>query len=72
LYRERNAGIERTRQSRPDQRDVFYEGNMKGWGPELVKRRAEITMEMVDKFLIQMCRTDPDFLLTVRSARRRY
>ena len=24
---------------------------MKGWGPELVKRRPEITMETVDKFL---------------------
>jgi hypothetical protein len=39
---------------------------MKSLGPELVKRRAEIAMEMVDKFLIQMYRTDSDFLLTVR------
>jgi hypothetical protein len=39
---------------------------MKSLGLELVKRRAEITIEMVDKFLIQMYRTDPDFLLTVR------
>src|SRR5258707_847747 len=43
----------------------FYETNMKGWGPELVKRRPEITIEMVDKFLTKMYRTNPDFVLTV-------
>src|SRR5881296_2713946 len=35
--------------SRPEMRDLFYENNIKGWGPELVKRRPNITMEMVDK-----------------------
>jgi pimeloyl-ACP methyl ester carboxylesterase len=51
--------------SRPEKRDLFYEGNMKGWGPELVKRRPEITMEQVDRFLTRMYRTDPDFVFTV-------
>ncbi len=51
--------------SRPELRDYFYDGNMKGWGPELVKRRPEITMEVVDKFLTKMYRTDPDFVFTV-------
>jgi pimeloyl-ACP methyl ester carboxylesterase len=51
--------------SRPEMRDLFYENNMKGWGPELVKRRPEITMEMVDKFLTRMYRTNPDFVFTV-------
>jgi pimeloyl-ACP methyl ester carboxylesterase len=51
--------------SRPDKRDLFYENNMKGWGPELVKRRPEITMEVVDKFLTKMYRTNPDFVFTV-------
>jgi pimeloyl-ACP methyl ester carboxylesterase len=51
--------------SRPEARDLFYEGNMKGWGPELTKRRPEITMEQVDKFLTRMYRTDPDFVFTV-------
>jgi pimeloyl-ACP methyl ester carboxylesterase len=51
--------------SRPEMRDLFYETNMKGWGPELVKRRPEITMEMVDKFLTKMYRTNPDFVFTV-------
>ena len=51
--------------SRPDQRDLFYQNNMKGWGPELVKRRPEITMEQVDRFLTRMYRTNPDFVFTV-------
>ena len=51
--------------SRPEKRDLFYDNNMKGWGPELVKRRPEITMEMVDKFLTRMYRTNPDFVFTV-------
>ncbi len=51
--------------SRPEHRDYFYEGNMKGWGPELVKRRPEITMDQVDKFLTKMYRTDADFVFTV-------
>jgi pimeloyl-ACP methyl ester carboxylesterase len=51
--------------SRPEMRDLFYENNMKGWGPELVKRRPEITMETVDKFLTRMYRTNADFVFTV-------
>jgi pimeloyl-ACP methyl ester carboxylesterase len=51
--------------SRPEMRDLFYENNMKGWGPELVARRPEITLEMVDKFLTRMYRTNPDFVFTV-------
>jgi pimeloyl-ACP methyl ester carboxylesterase len=51
--------------SRPEARDLFYENNIKGWGPELVKRRPEIKMEMVDKFLTKMYRTNPDFVFTV-------
>ena len=51
--------------SRPDMRDLFYDNNMKGWGPELVKRRPEITMAMVDRFLTKMYRTNADFVFTV-------
>ncbi|HKD28239.1 MAG TPA: alpha/beta hydrolase [Xanthobacteraceae bacterium] len=51
--------------SRPEMRDLFYEGNMKGWGPELVKHRPDITTETVDKFLTRMYRTNPDFVFTV-------
>jgi len=51
--------------SRPEMRDLFYENNMKGWGPGLVAGRPDITMEMVDKFLTKMYRTNPDFVFTV-------
>jgi hypothetical protein len=45
--------------------NLSYEGNMTGWGPELVKRRPEITMATVDKFLTKMYHTNPDFVYTV-------
>jgi pimeloyl-ACP methyl ester carboxylesterase len=51
--------------SRPEMRDQFYENNMKGWGPELAKRRPEFTLETIDKFLTRMYRTNPDFVFTV-------
>ena len=51
--------------SRPEMRDLFYDNNMKGWGPELIKRRPDITMDMVDKFLTKMYRTNADFVFTV-------
>jgi pimeloyl-ACP methyl ester carboxylesterase len=51
--------------SRPEMRDLFYENNMKNWGPELTARRTDINMEMVDKFLTKMYRTNPDFVFTV-------
>ena len=51
--------------SRPEARDLFYENNMKGWGPDLVKRRPELSMETVDRFVTRMYRTNPDFVFTV-------
>ena len=45
--------------------NLFYDNNMRGWGPELVKRRPEITMDMVDQFLTTMYRTNADFVFTV-------
>jgi pimeloyl-ACP methyl ester carboxylesterase len=51
--------------SRPEMRDLFYDNNMKGWGPDLVKRRPDVTMETVDRFLTRMYRTNPDFVFTV-------
>ena len=50
---------------RPEMPTLFYDGNMTGWGPELVKRRPDITMGMVEKYLTKMYRTDPDFVFTV-------
>jgi pimeloyl-ACP methyl ester carboxylesterase len=51
--------------SRPEMRDLFYENNMKGWGPTFVAGRADVTMDDVGAFLTKMYRTDPDFVFTV-------
>jgi hypothetical protein len=45
--------------------NLFYDNNMRGWGPELVERRPEITMDMVDQFLTTMYRANADFVFTV-------
>src|SRR2546427_918458 len=50
---------------RPDMPTLLYDGSMTGWGPELVKRWPDITMEMVEKYLTRMYRTNPDFVFTV-------
>ena len=49
---------------RPEMPTLMYDGSMTGWGPDLVKRRPEITMEMIGKFLTKMYRTN-DFVLSV-------
>jgi pimeloyl-ACP methyl ester carboxylesterase len=51
--------------SRPEMRDLFYDNNIKGWGPDLVRRRPDVTMETVDRFLTRMYRTNADFVFTV-------
>ena len=43
----------------------FYDNNMKGWGPEFVKRRPEVTMDQVSAFLTKMYLANPDFVFTV-------
>jgi len=40
--------------SRPEKRDHFYDNNVKTWGPELVKKRPELTMPEVERFLTKM------------------
>jgi pimeloyl-ACP methyl ester carboxylesterase len=50
---------------RPEMPTLFYDGNMTGWGPEFVKRRPDITMGMVEKYLTKMYRNHPDFVFTV-------
>ena len=50
---------------RPEMPNVMYDSGMTRWGPELVERRPDITMEMVERFLTRMFRTDPDFVFTV-------
>jgi len=50
---------------RPEMPTFMYDGSMTGWGPDLVKRRPEITMDMVQKYLTKMYRTNADFVFTV-------
>jgi pimeloyl-ACP methyl ester carboxylesterase len=50
---------------RPEVPDLFYQNNIKGWGPPLCARRPDVTMEMVDAFLNKMYRANPDFVFTV-------
>ena len=47
--------------------EPLYDGNLTptGWGTELVKRRPDITIEMVDTYLTNMYKKNPDFVLTV-------
>jgi pimeloyl-ACP methyl ester carboxylesterase len=50
---------------RPEKPTVMYDASMTGWGPDLVKRRPDVTMDMVDKYVTKMFRTDADFVFTV-------
>ena len=50
---------------RPELPDLFYQNNIKGWGPALCERRRDITMDQVDAFLKQMYGANPDFVFTV-------
>ena len=50
---------------RPEAPDLFYQNNIKGWGPGVCARRPDVTMEMVDQFLTRMYRANPDFVFTV-------
>jgi pimeloyl-ACP methyl ester carboxylesterase len=50
---------------RPEMPDLFYQNNIKGWGPPLCDSRPDITMAMVDAFVNKMYRANADFVFTV-------
>lgn len=50
---------------RPEMPDLFYQNNIKGWGPPLCERRPDVTMATVDAFLKKMYGASPDFVFTV-------
>jgi pimeloyl-ACP methyl ester carboxylesterase len=50
---------------RPERPTVMYDYTMTGWAPDLIKRRPDLTMEQVEKFVTKMFRTDADFVFTV-------
>src|SRR5262247_3021249 len=39
---------------RPELPDLFYQNNIKGWGPQLCERRSDVTMDIVHNFLTSM------------------
>jgi pimeloyl-ACP methyl ester carboxylesterase len=50
---------------RPEMPNVMYDASMMPWGSDLVKRRPDITADMVQKFVTAMFRTNADFVFTV-------
>jgi pimeloyl-ACP methyl ester carboxylesterase len=50
---------------RPEEPDLFYNNNIKGWGPPLVERDPKVTMKQVDAFLRNMYTNRSDFVFTV-------
>ena len=44
---------------RPEMPDQFYQNNMKNWGPALVARRPDLSMDQVSQFLAKMYRENP-------------
>jgi len=49
---------------RPDAPDILYDATVP-WGAEFVKRRPDVTTDMVERFITKLYRTNPDFVLTV-------
>jgi len=50
---------------RPTMPDLFYQNNIKGWGPGLCERRPDIAMDQVSQFLHNMYTKNGDFVFTV-------
>ena len=50
---------------RPEMPTLLYDGSMQGWGPDLVKRRSDITMDMIEKYLTRLYKNPADFVFTV-------
>ncbi len=49
----------------PEHPTLFYDNNIKGWGPPLCERNRAITMQMVDEYLNTMYTSRADFVFTV-------
>jgi pimeloyl-ACP methyl ester carboxylesterase len=45
--------------------NIFYQNNIKGWGPDFVARRPEVSMETVAEYLNNMYTKRADFVFTV-------
>jgi len=50
---------------RPEMPDLFYQNNIKGWGPALCAKRPDVSIDMVHDFLTSMYTNRADFVFTV-------
>ena len=50
---------------RPELPNLFYQNNIKAWGPPLCEKRPDVTMAMVHDFLTNMYTNRADFVFTV-------
>ena len=45
--------------------DAMYDSGRDVWGPELCSRRPDVTMEIVEQYLHNLYRIQPDFMYSV-------
>src|SRR5215207_6030078 len=50
---------------RPENPDVMYKSGKEVWAPELLKRRPDVSMETIEKYLHNLYRVRPDFVYSV-------
>lgn len=50
---------------RPENPDVMYEAGHNAWGPALIAKRPEVSMETVDAYLHNLYRNPADFVYSV-------
>jgi pimeloyl-ACP methyl ester carboxylesterase len=50
---------------RPEMPDLFYQNNIKAWGPQMCQRRSDVSMDQVHDFLTSMYTNRADFVFTV-------
>jgi len=48
----------------PEHPDLFYQNNIKAWGPPLAEKRSDVTMDTVHDFLTSMYTARADFVFT--------
>ena len=48
----------------PEHPDLFYQNNIKAWGPPLCEKRSDVTMDTIHDFLTSMYTDRSDFVFT--------
>ncbi|HWO73019.1 MAG TPA: alpha/beta fold hydrolase [Dehalococcoidia bacterium] len=50
---------------RPENPDVMYNSGRDGWAPEFLKRRPDVSMDVIEAYLHNLYRANPDFVYSV-------